>query len=33
VLRRMECSRRGTKAHRLNYHTRLGIGHSLMPLV
>src|SRR6202521_4607858 len=29
----MECSRRGTKAHRLNCHTRLGIGHSLMPLV
>jgi hypothetical protein len=24
---------RGTKAHRLNCHTRLGIGHSLMPLV
>jgi hypothetical protein len=29
----MECPHRGAKAHRLYCHTRLGIGHSLMPLV
>ncbi len=33
VLRRMECPHRRTKAHYLNCHTGLGIGHSLMPLV
>jgi hypothetical protein len=33
VLRRMECPYRRTKAHYLNCHTGLGVGHSLMPLV